>query len=61
MDQEVFIVFREKKYEPETAGVVAVFDSDVLSDKFIETLRSQDVLNNYNFYTIDEILRTDLP
>jgi uncharacterized protein (DUF427 family) len=60
MNQELFIVFCEKKYEPETWRIVAVFDTDILAEQYMAKLRTEGK-DSYNYFIVEETLRTEMP
>lgn len=62
MNQELFIVFREKKHEPETVCVLAVFNTEELAHKYITKLRQNEYRRlTYTYFTVEQELLTDLP
>jgi hypothetical protein len=59
--QEVFIVLCERKHEPETQRVVAVFDTQELADSYLAKQRSSSAYQGYAFFMVEDVLRTELP
>lgn len=60
MNQELFIVMAEKKFEPEIWHIVAVFDTETLAEEYRSKLHNEGN-GKYQYFIMEEVLRTELP